>query len=426
MQVNVCGTTSRATLPLVTLGMLRLAAFTLDRGDRCMATKHYATLDFFRRMPNPLLARYFHGKQLLEHIDFDTLHETKPEALNAAWLDLDDEVRQPLETDFRDIFYLGSEKGWHALRDEAEYHLCEKDLAAFIESQSLLDNHLVRAMIAFLDFPAIWRGAQLFFHADSLSYWRKRKHMGHNPAAVDEGSQKLLEKRIGDHFHFTEGRGRNCRVDCLRRGDLNYFFAYPEDFSQHAVEWVEGSFKRRPHNPAFEVIFVYSEKEGSLDMNFRGVKKAMVPLQAIFAEIVLGLDELPADPADESVYDLTPLLRRDFEFVIPPGSSIESALVKRLRLSHKNNGSPRIILEINPNDGPGAIYDLLDKVGESVPLQHYDITQVEITTLLRIDAGKRAKRVPITITRPNSCSLKYEERDLILRSMLDASNIEPK
>jgi len=29
-------------------------------------------------------------------------------------------------------------------------------------------------------------------------------------------------------------------------------------------------FGRRPHNPAFEVIYVYSQKEGSLDLNFRG------------------------------------------------------------------------------------------------------------------------------------------------------------
>ena len=390
-----------------------------------MATKHYATLDFFRRMPNRLLRRYFQEQQLFDGINFDKLHDTQPQELIDAWLQLDDERRQPIETDFRDIFYLGSEKGWQAIRDEAEFHLSEESLAAFIENQSRLDNHLERAMVAFLDFRDLWLGAQLFFHADSLPYWRKRKHMGHNSAAVDEVSKKRLEERIGRHFHFTEGRGRNCKVDCLRRGKLDYYFVYPEDFSQHALEWVDGRFKRRPHNPAFEVIFVYSQEDGTLDMNFRGIAKAREPLQAIFAEVILGLDDLPPDPADERVYDLAPILKRDFEFAIKPGSPIESAIVKKLRLSHRYNGRQRIILEADPSNGPGAIYDLLDNIGESVPLQQYHLTQVEITTLVSMDAGKRARRVPVTITHPNSCSLKYDERDLILRGMLEASKIEP-
>ena len=34
--------------------------------------------------------------------------------------------------------------------------------------------------------------------------------------------------------------------------------------------------------------------------------------------------------------------------------------------------------------------------------------------------------VTIRITHPNSCSLKYDEQDLKLREMLEASGIEPK
>ena len=60
-------------------------------------------------------------------------------------------------------------------------------------------------------------------------------------------------------------------VEAFRRGELDYFFAYPEDYSQQSIEWVNGQFDRRPHNPAFEVIYVYSQKDGSLDLNFRGL-----------------------------------------------------------------------------------------------------------------------------------------------------------
>ncbi len=61
----------------------------------------------------------------------------------------------------------------------------------------------------------------------------------------------------------------------FRRGDLDYFFAYPEDYSQQSPEWVNGPFGIRPHNPPFEVIFVYSQYEGSLDLNYRGSYKAI-------------------------------------------------------------------------------------------------------------------------------------------------------
>jgi len=50
---------------------------------------------------------------------------------------------------------------------------------------------------------------------------------------------------------------------------------------------VNGEFGRRPHNPAFEIIYVYSEKEGSLDLNFRGTYKAIEPLQGMFAMAIL-------------------------------------------------------------------------------------------------------------------------------------------
>lgn len=60
--------------------------------------------------------------------------------------------------------------------------------------------------------------------------------------------------------------------------ELNYLCAYPEGYSQQSIEWVNGECARRPHNPAFEVFFVYSQKQGRLDLNFRGLRKAVEPL----------------------------------------------------------------------------------------------------------------------------------------------------
>jgi hypothetical protein len=43
-----------------------------------------------------------------------------------------------------------------------------------------------------------------------------------------------------------------------------------------------------------------------------------------------------------------------------------------------------------------------------------------------VDANKPSKAVTFRITHPNSCSLKYDDLDMKLRDMLEASGIEPK
>ena len=227
-------------------------------------SRHYSTKDFFRQMPNPLLARYFQGRGLFADFDFAAMKEGKPEALFAAWLELKDDQRHAMDAEFLDIFEMSCEKGFKAIIDEASWQLQETpdDLAAFVETLSALPNHYERAMITFLDHNAFWRGATRFYHADSLPYWRKRKNMSNQPAAVDEASTQQLANLISSYFHHNEGRGENCVVEPFRRGELDYFFAYPEDYSQQSIEWVNGEFGLRPHNPAFEVIYVYSRKEG--------------------------------------------------------------------------------------------------------------------------------------------------------------------
>jgi hypothetical protein len=51
---------------------------------------------------------------------------------------------------------------------------------------------------------------------------------------------------------------------------------------------------------------------------------------------------------------------------------------------------------------------------------------VELAASVVVDADKPPKSVTIRITHPNSCSLKYDELDLKLREMLEASGLEPK
>lgn len=59
--------------------------------------RHYTTKEFFRQIPNALLSRYFHDKELFSDLDFAAMNEAKPDALFGAWLNLDDEQRNPMD-----------------------------------------------------------------------------------------------------------------------------------------------------------------------------------------------------------------------------------------------------------------------------------------------------------------------------------------
>jgi len=390
--------------------------------------RNYTTRDFFRQMPNRLLARYFQERGLFAELDFAAMKEAKPDALFAAWLELPEGERKEMDAELGEISAMSCEKGWCAIRDEAEWQLREtpEAYAELVEKLAALANHYERAMVAFLEYPQFWKGATLFYHADSLSYWRKRKGFPHQPASVHEDGRQALADSLRSFFHRTEGRGNNCMVEAFRRGELDYFFAYPEDYSQQSPEWVNGEFARRPHNPAFEVVYVYSEKDGTLDLNFRGSNKAIEPLQGMFATAILKLPELPPDPEDERVYDLNPLRERGFPFVYDPASSIQSVVVRKLRLSSKVVKGDRITLEADATARHDAIYDLLDQLGASLRLRTYYVTQVELAALVATKPNEKPKSVAVRISYPNSCSLKYDDVDLKLREMLADSGIEPR
>lgn len=342
--------------------------------------KHYSTKGFFRHMPNGLLARYFEAKEIFGDLDYATLNEAEPDELFTAWLDLPDSRRNQMDSEFREIFELSCEKGFRAILDEAQWHLShdETEISKFVEKLAALPNHFERAMLTFLDHGELWRGATRFYHADTLSYWRKRKNFPDGPAAVDEASLHEMAGLIRNYFHRTEGRGNNCVVEPFRRGELDYFFAYPEDYSQQSVEWVDGRFGRRPHNPAFEVIYVYSQKAGTLDLYFRGAHKAIEPLQGMFATAILKLPELPPDPKDQRVYDLNPLRHRDFDFIFNSDSGIQEVAVKKLRLSSRIKKGDRITVEADVSTDRDAVYDLLDQIDKAASLHVYNVDRKSV------------------------------------------------
>ena len=332
--------------------------------------QEYQPRRFFRHAPNRLLQRYFAA--LLTKVDFGSLTE-QVEPIYEAWLKQSDDARKEMEQDFQDIDELATEGGSRAILDEARWH--GEDLAERFASLEGFHEH---AFWTFLERPKYWQGALAFHRADAVpfSYWRKRKnvprrprqrgHVQHPPARTKP--QQLLPQNAGPWRHG--------KVDCYKRNDLDYFFAYPEDYAQASVEWVGKEFKRRPRHPAFEIIFVYSQNDGTLDIFLTGDRKPVPDLQAIFADTILKA-ELGPDKKDERVYDLNPMRARQFQFVYGPESGIADVALKKLRLTVYGK-KDRILLEADPTYNKHAIFDLLDKVAKGIPLTQMAVTQVGI------------------------------------------------
>jgi len=105
--------------------------------------RHYSTRDFFRQMPNALLARYFQDKGLFVDLDFTAMKEGKPDELFSAWLALTDGRRRAMDVELQEIFEMSCEKGFRAVIDEANWHLLgsREDLTTFVEKLSVIDCH---------------------------------------------------------------------------------------------------------------------------------------------------------------------------------------------------------------------------------------------------------------------------------------------
>ncbi len=388
--------------------------------------KHYSIKSFFRDMPADLLARYFQKQGVLQNFDFSPLERGELDGLVKAWLELPEVERKRMEGEFQDIFALCRDSAIPAMVDEAKWHMQGKPGAhvAFVDMFSALPNNHARAMTLFLDYPECWRNAGWLYHADTLPWWRKRKGFPHMPSAKDDTSVQVLSDLLRAYFLEKQGRARHVLIEQVRRGDLDYYFCYLEDYSRQSPEWDGPVFRPRPHNPAFEIVYIWSEAEGTLELNYRGDYQTAQSLQEMFAKAILKLPQLPSKPKDDRIYELDKFSRSGFEFRYDASSGIEDVAVKMVRLSSRVNRGERITLEANPEENPDAVYELLVKL--SLPLHLYNVTQVELTASVVTKAGKKPKKIPIRLTWPNSCSLKRDALGDKLRAMLSASGIEPK
>jgi hypothetical protein len=385
--------------------------------------RDFSPITFFQRTPNALLGRYFHEKHgVLDEVAFDELEEngSTAEAIFQAFSALPEAQQAKIEAECQDIESMAHQAGVTALIEEAtDFH----QNADFPQAINQLDSFHGKVMWAFLEYPNYWAGATSNLYAENIpdASWKKRNDLPHLPPHVEPEDTDRLADVLSHYFREREGRGRHCRVDVYRKGNKENFFAHISDFGQADPEWEGNALNTRARLPSFEIIFVYTQSEGSLDIHAPGNTKYAEDLQQIFADSILKLDELDEFAGDNQVYKLDRLGNREFEFKKPEYSGIQSAVIKRLRLSLMGGGNRKVTVEADPQNNPKAIYDLIDKLNPPP----FHVTQAEIrVTFLAPLPGTRSKTRIFRITYPSWCNLRHVGRDDIIRNMLTASGIE--
>lgn len=377
---------------------------------------HYTPKVFLRQVPNRLLQTYFAKRDQLHEIQWDHLTETGIEAVHDALLLLPEADRREIGGHFRSVWEMAAREftPW-LIRVAREHGL---DLTAAMQQQS---NSYERAFRLFLDHPAIFEEAKALAHWENLPRrsTEKRNGMPKMTPPVDALMLAKFGEALSTYFQETQGRGEHCRVEhFLRSGHIDFFFAYPADYSDTMICYEDdGNFARKEWRPAFEVVIMFDREAGTAELYAEGAADVRESLAGIFAQTVLGVSEVPR-PVPKPPYDLQPLLNPHFRFATRPEDRILFVRLKSLRLQ-KWNDDGRIVFDAGGRNSRKSAHDLIEEAlnENRLPREKLRVSQAAFQAVF--DNGrKRPKTVNFTITHPAGCSLRDSDEELILRRCL--------
>jgi len=378
--------------------------------------RQYSPKTFLRQVPNTLLNKYFKQTGIGADIDWDALGETETDPIFAALEALPPATLSRVESDFRAINELATERGTLAILEEASLWGLD-----WSEPFAEMRNPYERAFWTFLNEPGRFEAAGAFHQMDRLGGWRRR-YVGEGlKAATDEASLEDLAEHLRQ-FYAKQGRGRHCHVDHYERLDpgRHCYFAYPEDYASTDIGFDEaGRLTHRPRKPVFENIFVYRPEEGILEVCARGTKDQVESLMEIFCVAILGLDGLPEE-AERAHYDLSVLKDRNFAYTTEPEDGVQAVHIRQMRLDLPGYGR-RITLSADSSwRWPKALHDLIDEAidKKNVSLDDAEVSQAKLWFTFAPSNGRRPKTLTFEVATPDRCTLKDDPYDQIAKKYL--------
>lgn len=366
-----------------------------------MASRQFLLHSVLRLVPNVLLQELF---AKLGHPDFYPGWEKRKEREIGPILDyLDTQPREKfdeIESALRSVAELANERGMESLVDACS--VCGEPNV--LEPVPCWVSVWGRSMFMWLRHRTVFEKAQIIHQVDHMTWWRKRNDLPRNtpdasPAAIDElaGDISALLK--------AQGRGKDCTVEMLTRGDVDYFCAFPDDFVQNVLihdedhKLAPATFRR-----TLQIVFAYDRKEGSLETYAKLTKPIKERLEVLFAKAILHWDLDAYDP--DAAYELDQLKDAWFDLSTDPTDQIQ-VRIRKLRLSGKNSGR-RVLIEVDDADPDDDIHKAIAECVhlEAVPLSEWHVTQVTFRFEFLPMVGRKPGRQSFDVGYPHSCSLR--------------------
>ncbi|WDI41476.1 hypothetical protein [Bremerella sp. P1] len=354
-------------------------------------------------VPNCLLREYFvrHG-----HAEFVTEWDGEKEKDIGSVFEyiqlLDDRERDEIESGLHSVSDLASDAGLTALFQAAR----DYGLPDLVNEAAEELGIWGRTMWIWLHYPGIFDKGQILFQIDQMSFWRKRTDLPSNdsPDTSDPAIENLKEE-ISDLLR-EQGRGKDCTVDWLKRGDVFYFFAYPDDFvSSVLVHDKEGHLAPKSIRTTLSIVFAYDPKHSSLELFAKGLHKPVKEhLEKIFAGTILRWKLNDYDP--DAAYELDRLKYAFDGLKVEPADRV-SVRIRKLRLSSLVDGREVEIKidDADPNDTIGKAIQEVIQVEEK-PLDQWRVTRACFCFIFHPLDGRKHGRQSFDIGYPRSCSLR--------------------
>ena len=388
-------------------------------------TAHFTLKTFLRQASRNLFGTYLAVAGIDLGIDVTALKLREIDPIIDAINRLPDERRSVLDRDLHAIWSLASEAGLQHILDEARYRGVD-----IVDRLQPIEGFLDKAIWTFVEERAVFDGAAHLAIPDMLSgrYWKRRLPVA-GAAVHDIGSRApALEVALSDYFQREECRGRSCKVDHAARDCRHWFLAYPEDYTSMPLAWTDSGLGPHRLRPAFEVVFVYDSRLGSLDVYCRGSKRTIERLWKLFADVVLGIPDLPA--MVKPAYGIQGLRSPHFAFLRPVDSPVTEIKVKRLGFVVPGGPPVKVSVEIDAPGDAQAFHRAVDRIFERgdqpsgrVPLSLSKVISAKLSATIDLRDGTRARTRSFDVSE-KSCSLKYEGADLLLRQVLLDSGID--
>jgi len=352
-------------------------------------------------------------RQLSDHIRSE-LFAQHGHPLSAAWdveevfqnlKSLPDASRTSIEIILQDLDEVASEDGMRVIVEEAGFR--DVDLSGEFAQ---MDSRFDMAMWVFLHHPELWTAATRFTRADALSFgrsWSRRCDMPVAEPGTGEADIRKLQTALSAFHIDRQCRGHHCMVEHFARGgEQDYYFVYLSDYADTHINFdEEGGLQRTAERRAFEIVFAYKRDSGTLSMFAKGGKKVIEPLQQIFSRVILGEDLPPADP-NLRPYALDHLMDRSFGFPTDPKDGIREVSIRCMRLAVLGRSRGRHVLEVDPNAGPDAVYDMLENHLNRVNLPRSILHVTKVTFRFQFSSNCHGRALMFDISYPNSCNLK--------------------